>query len=273
MLPVLTLAFYGIDKRSHRVQYLLDSGSQRSYLSKDIVEYLKGDLGFSSTKYEINTFLGSAEREFGECILEVSIPGHGKDYVYILAAADFNIKLNVSQLDTAVHNILKEGYHLAEPSLADDGEQVPILGLAGLDLIQRFPDFALTSCMLGAAFSTSLGLIPLGNILNFLVPGQANSVEQLQTRVERADVNNSLHCPHSDEERLQSSVNFVMSPTKSNFSPLESLFPDSSVEQGLEAMFNMDSLGHNEEIESDFDRQLIDRFKHGISLQDGRYHI
>ena len=33
---------------------------------------------------------------------------------------------------------------------------------------------------------------------------------------------------------LQSSVNFVMSPTKSYFSPLESLFPESSVEQGFD---------------------------------------
>ena len=72
------------------------------YLSKDIVEYLKGNLGFSSSKYEINAFLGSAEREFGECILEVSIPGYGKDYAHILAAANFNVKLNVSQLDIAV---------------------------------------------------------------------------------------------------------------------------------------------------------------------------
>ena len=61
LLPVLTLTFYGIGKRSRRVQCLLDSGSQRSYLSKDILEHLKGDFGFSSTKYEINTFLGSAE--------------------------------------------------------------------------------------------------------------------------------------------------------------------------------------------------------------------
>ena len=96
--------------------------------------------------------------------MEVSLPGYGKDYVHILAAPNFNVKLNVSQLDTAVHNIVKEGYNLAEPSLADDGEQVPILGLAVVDIIQRFPEFAVTSCMLGAAFSTSLGLIPFGNI-------------------------------------------------------------------------------------------------------------
>ena len=206
-------------------------------------------MGFSITKYEINKFLGSTEREFGECIFEVSIPDHGKDYVHILAASNFNVKLNVSQLDTAVQNIVKEAYHLAEPSLADDGEQMPILGLAGVDIIQCFPELALTSCMLGAAFSTSLGLITFRNILNILKPGLAIPVEQLQAKAERAD-----------DEMLQSSVVFVKCPTKSYFSPLESLFPDSLVEQGLEAMLNKDSLGHNEEIESDFDRQLIDKF-------------
>ena len=38
-------------------------------------------------------------------------------------------------------------------------------------------------------------------------------------------------------------------------------------------MFNMDSLGHNEEVESDFDSQLIDKFKQGISLRNGRYYV
>ena len=203
-------------------------------------------MGFSPTKYEINAFLGSVERVFGERILEVSIPGHDKDYVHILAASDFNIKLNVPQLDTAVHNILKKGYHLAEPSLADDGEQMPILGLAGVDLIQRFREFALRSCMVGAGFSTSLGLVPLGNILNFLNPGQAIFVEQLQIRAERADVNNSLCYPFLMKKCYSHLL--TLSPTKSYFSPLESLFPDSSVEQGLEAVFNMDSLGDNGEI-------------------------
>ena len=167
MLPVLSLIFYGIGKCSRRVRYLLHSGSQRSYLSKDIVEYLKGAFGFSTFKYEANTFLGSAGREFGECIVEVSIPGHGKDYVHILAASGFNIKLNVSQLDIAVYNIIKEGYYLAAPSLANDCKQVPILGLSGVDLIQRFPEFTLASCMLGAAFSTSPWFEPLWEYFKF----------------------------------------------------------------------------------------------------------
>ena len=38
-------------------------------------------------------------------------------------------------------------------------------------------------------------------------------------------------------------------------------------------MFNKDSLGHNEELESDYDRLLINKFKQGISLQDGRYFV
>ena len=149
-----------------------------------------------------------------------------------------------------MQNIVKEGYHSAEPSLADDGEQVSILVLAGVDIIQCFPEFALTSCMLGAAFSTGRGLIPFWNILNFLKPGQAIPMEHLQARAERAGVNNSLlqDLP-SNDGRLQSSANFVMFPTKSYFSPLESLLPESSLEQGFEAMFNIDSLGHNEEID------------------------
>ena len=46
--------------------------------------------------------------------------------------------------------------------------------------------------MFSAAFSTSLGLIPFENIFNFLKPGQAIPVEQLQARAGRTDVNNSL---------------------------------------------------------------------------------
>ena len=38
-------------------------------------------------------------------------------------------------------------------------------------------------------------------------------------------------------------VNFVLHPRKSYFSPLETLFSESTVEQGLEKMFSLDSVG------------------------------
>ena len=50
----------------------------------------------------------------------------------MLADPNFNIQLNVSQLDVAVNNIVTEGYSLAEPSLAANGENIPIQGLLGV---------------------------------------------------------------------------------------------------------------------------------------------
>ena len=279
LLPVLSLTFYGVGNRSRRVRCLLDSGSQRSYLSKDIVDYLLGGRSVPTIKYGINTFLGSGERELGESLLEVSVPGGSRDYVNMFACPDFNVHHKVLQLDSAVANLVKEGYRLAEPSLAKDGERVPIFGLAGGDIIQRFPQYALTKCMSGAAMATSIGLIPFGDVANFLYPGQVAPVN-LKPYAEMeavADVPLGLHEIDADPpaalESLQTAVNSVLSPRKTYFSPLETLFPDSSVEQGLEAMFSLDSLGHNEETESDCDQQLIQRFENGISLHDGKYHV
>ena len=49
----------------------------------------------------------------------------------MLADPQFNISLNVSQLDVVVNNIVQEGYTLAEPTLATNGESIPVQGLVG----------------------------------------------------------------------------------------------------------------------------------------------
>ena len=273
VLPILTLTFRGVDNRSRRIKCLLDCGSQRSYLAKEVVEYLKGDMGFSTSRYEIRTFLGSSVLELGECVLKVDVLGKGKINCHMLVSSEFNVKHEVCQLDTAVHNIVSEGYKLAEPSLAEDVDKIPILGLVGVDILQYFPEFAKTSCIKGAAFSTKWGLIPFGSVANFLYHGQVLPAVQAPVESVITEVDESSSDSSTDAEMLQSSVNFVMSPKKSYFSPLESLFPESSVEQGLEAMFNMDALGHNEESESDYDRLQIAKFKQGISLVDGKYYV
>ena len=64
-------------------------------------------------------------------------------------------------------------------------------------------------------------------------------------------------------------------PNKSYFSPLESLFPDSAVEHGLEQMFSLDSVGcideSNQFAQSDI--ELVNEFKKGIQFRDNKYYI
>ena len=78
-----------------------------------------------------------------------------------------------------------------------------------------------------------------------------------------------------EEEIPSTLVNFVLSPKKTYFSPLETLFPDSAVEQGLENMFSLDSLGCQEKSDqvSRYDVAKIEEFQKGIIFKDGKYHV
>ena len=176
----------------------------------------------------------------------------------MLADPQFNISLNVSQLDVAVNNIVQEGYTLTEPTLAADGESISIQGLVGVDILQFIPNLHISKCMLGSAWSTPLGIVPFGNILHFLHQNQVVPISSHDLITER---------PAPDYRNVVSSLNdtpvthlnFVLSLKKSYFSPLESLFPDSSVEQGLENMLSLDSSDcHEESNLSKYDTVMIE---------------
>ncbi|MEO1301205.1 MAG: DUF1759 domain-containing protein, partial [Bacteroidota bacterium] len=274
LLPVLSLKFFGTGNRSSVIRCLIDTGSERSYIAADLVKLLRGDTQYVASQYTINTFLGSAPRSFGECQLRVQLPGRKLTLANVLIVPDFKIELNVGQLPLAINNILQSGVNLAETSLAWMGESVPIMGLIGVDLLQKFSEFSLTSCMKGAAFSTCDGLIPFGCVDNFLHRGQILPAYHPSQLVEEVPVNlNESNIAQEYDRSLETYVNFVLEPQKTYASALEPLFPESSVEQGLESMFSVDSLGHNEEVESDYDRLCIKKFQQGISLQNGRYHV
>ena len=246
LLPVLSITFHGVNT-SRTVRCLLDTGSQRSYLSWPVAKELRGHMNMPSVSYDVTTFLGASERHFGECLMHVSIPGGRKQPIAMLADPQFNISLNVSQLDVAVNNIVQEGYTLAEPTLATNGESIPIQGLVGVDILQFIPNLHISKCMLGSAWSTPSGIVPFGNVLHFLHPNQVTPISSHDLITER---------PAPDYRNVVSSlndtpvthVNFVLSPKKSYFSPLESLFPDSSVEQGLENMFSLEKCSYRSSV-------------------------
>ncbi|XP_068206211.1 uncharacterized protein [Palaemon carinicauda] len=66
-----------------------------------------------------------------------------------------------------------------------------------------------------------------------------------------------------------------MDPLKSYFNPLEHILEDSEVDNGLEHLFSLESLGIKkcEKEMVSFDKEQIDRFREGISFDNGFYHV
>ena len=64
-----------------------------------------------------------------------------------------------------------------------------------------------------------------------------------------------------------------MHPNNTYFSPLANIFPDSSVEQGLESLHSLESIGIRDSDRSSYDNTEIEAFERSISFHDGKYHI
>ena len=273
LLPVLSLMFHG-SSGSRVVRCLLDTGSQRSYLSWEIATCIRGGKEPPGVEYDLTTFLGSDNRCLGECAFYISIPGRKKQMFAVLSHPEFKVKMRVSQLDLAFRNMLAEGYHLAEPSLSSAGEVVSLDGLLGVDVLQFFPQFRLVQCMLGAAWETPCGLVPFGSVVHFLRPDQVVPISEQEVSYQQP-ISLRQDSPLCEEDRTSTFVNMILSPEKSYAAPLDALLPDNNVEQGLERMFDLDSFGCTDLSEdvSDYDRVKISQFKDGISFQDGKYHV
>ena len=114
-------------------------------------------------------------------------------------------------------------------------------------------------------------MVPFGNILHLLHPRQVLPIEKYQC----AENNFKDIVEGLEREVTATMINFVLHPNKSYFSPLESLFPDSAVEHGLEQMFSLDSVGcideSNQFAQSDI--ELVNEFKKGIRFRDDKYYV
>lgn len=66
-----------------------------------------------------------------------------------------------------------------------------------------------------------------------------------------------------------------MDPLKSYFNPLENILSDSEVDNGLENLFSLESMGirPNDQESISFDNKQISKFREGIKQIDGHYYI
>ncbi|XP_064104051.1 uncharacterized protein LOC135213882 [Macrobrachium nipponense] len=115
----------------------------------------------------------------------------------------------------------------------------------------------------GACLVVNNRVAPVDNVFNFLDEAESRAV--MDSMVNKKTLN----------VKTKSVVNLVMDPLKSYFNPLEHILEDSEVDNGLEHLFSLESLGIKKcekELVS-FDKEQIDRFREGISFDNGFYHV
>ena len=255
LLPTVTIDIkYG--SNSAKVRCLLDSGSQRSYISGEISKQLKIENSDKNT-YHINTFVDSSYKTLSENMLTCSLGGNlSLITMPFLTDENFNLKFSISELDVALENISKQ-YSLADPP---QGNVVVLQGLLGIDFIQHLDVFERVPCLKGSAFNLPNGISPFGNVDSFL------NKEQI---VKKYSKNSETELDNTCDVSI---VNFLTNPVKTEFDPIGDVLKDGLVEERLDRLFEVESLGISE-TSCNFDEEMIDKFDEGIELIDDKYNV
>ena len=154
---------------------------------------------------------------------------------------------------------------LDEAFLTDDNhENINIDMLVGIDIVQYMVPGTYVKELGGTCFSLNNKLAPIGNVFNFL---DENERRSLMSTFKKED-----DCL---DKRTKTMINLVMDPLKSYFNPLDHILEDSEVDNGLEHLFSLESMGikvDSKELVS-FDKEQIDKFRDGIEFKDGFYNV
>ena len=268
LLPIIRIRLRGHNGDNCHFNFLFDTGSQRSYLSNSALELLNCNNKLIATvEYEVKTFLGSAKKTLKQLNLDVFYGRHKYHSRLMLVDDDFDISFNVKGLRNAISNIESKGCNLAA-LYSKDSDDIQVHGLLGVDVIQHLKPMRMIDVLNGSAWELPCGIIPFGNIQNFLHPDQVTAI----TAVDKADMFSTIvakyNCPSTH-------VNFVLNPRHSYEDLLETFFDESMVERGIDKMFSIESLGINESVDyvSDYDDQKISEFKQDIELIDNSWHV
>ena len=294
ILPTVTLKI-GRGKNTAFVRCLIDSGSQRSYLSKSVFDKLNCDPNsLTPAAFTIKTFIGDQDRVLNETMLEIHLANCHKIELPILIDDKMSLMFEVNNLNLALKNIVDGGLILADSGfdLNKNNDTVILDALLGTDVIQFFNNFNQVRCLNGSAFQFNEGVIPFGHVDHFLKPGEIVPYvfpQPVPTTVHTVDQffpNNTIAKPtiNNDANDILTKfscqvnptvVNFILDPISTYFSPLSHVLEDSDVEHGLEQLFRIESLGLKDTDNdlSTIDQLQMDKFKNSIELKDGRYYV
>ena len=260
---------------------LLDTGSEKSYMSTNVYKALKfSEDNAVNIKHNIKTFLGSGEKSFIKSEVGISIQNLELFRSNVLFDDNFDISLKVPLIEE-VFKTLK--FNNLKPAATINnnlkGETLIMDGLIGLDILNKLKIQSVRRHMperQATVWEFCNGHVPLGPLSDFLHPHQKKSVgvaDKIQPEKHNGCFFTNILKQYG--KCSESAVNFVLSPKSHYQDPLESIFEESQVERNLDQLFSLESIGinSNEKDVAQTDLQQVNEFKNNIELIDGKYHV
>ena len=264
MLPTMTLTLKCGSKR-RKVRCLVDTGSQRSYLSESIAKHLCHDIKQAFVlDCDVSTYLSQDTKEFKQMSTGIKI---GKTFVSVplLIDSTFDITYDVPGMSAVVSKFKENNIRLLDEAfnLDTNHDQIKVDMLMGIDVLQHMT-YHTTQLLGGSCIVMFNKISPVGNIFRFLDMEQRKAVRNnLKAKTERVSNN------------TKTVVNAVMDPLKSYFNPLENILTDSEVDNGLENLFRLESMGiktDDKELVS-VDQEHVEKFREGIKFEEEHYQV
>ena len=145
-MPTITVEF-SKGKSVARVRCLVDTGSQRSYISSSVIQRLNILDCTYDKKILVNTFANSKFKEFSEMCMSISFVNGSTGYsLPILVDRQFSLNFEINGLADAICNV-KRRFNLADSFFNRDivEEVVELEGIIGIDSLQLFNSLGLRS--------------------------------------------------------------------------------------------------------------------------------
>ena len=136
ILPAISLSI-GTGKSKILVKCLIDTGSQRSYLSDSVLRRLNFDKYFNEAELVVSTFLDSKLKNFKEIGLNIKSQENAPEYVVPFYIGDVNISYSVEGLFDAFQNIKSKLNLSCEVS----NDTMVLEGIIGVDCIQLLGEY------------------------------------------------------------------------------------------------------------------------------------
>ena len=266
LLPSITLYLRNGSYR-RKVRCLIDCCSQRSYISELAAKDLCEDVNkLYEMECEVSTCIGQKDKEFKQMSTGVEINGMFV-FVPLLVDKSLNISFEVPGLNMTINKLKRNNIGLLDQSFYEEKnhDKMEVDMLLGIDIVQYMLSGTYLKVLGGTCFVLDNKVAPLGNVFNFL--------NEEERKLVMSSLNNSN--ARNSNDKIKTMVNLIMDPLKSYFNPLESILEDSDVDNGLEYLFSLESLGIKKDDKEliSFDKEQIDKFNKGITFKDGFYHV